>query len=63
MEPAQQVDKESEYYDYYFFHNDSGEDPIATFEGKLSQFSPISPLNYAYYQYAKGLLLKRTWRI
>ena len=59
MEPAQQVDKESEYYDYYFFHNDSGEDPIATFEGKLSQFSPISPLNYAYYQYAKGLITEK----
>ena len=52
MSPAEQVDVESAYYDYYFFRNRDSQDPIGDFENVLSQYSPITPLQYAYYQYA-----------
>ncbi|MBS7199073.1 MAG: SusC/RagA family TonB-linked outer membrane protein [Bacteroidales bacterium] len=56
MTPAQQVDKESEYYHYYFFENTEDDDPIGSFEDILSSYGAITPLYYAYYQYAKGLI-------
>lgn len=56
MTPAQQVDTEASYWDYYFLHND-GEvsDPIGSTEQNISQGSSvITPIHYAYYQRAKG---------
>ncbi len=54
MSPAEQVDVESAYYDYSFFRNRDSQDPIGDFENALGQYSPITPLQYAYYQYAKN---------
>lgn len=54
LTPAQQVQKESEYYDYYFFGG-SITDPVgSTLSGYNYGNGAISPLNYAYYQAAKG---------
>lgn len=56
MTPAQQVDTEANYWDYYFFHND-GEvtDPINDAEQAIAQGTqPVTPIQYAYYQRAKG---------
>ncbi|MDR2130409.1 MAG: SusC/RagA family TonB-linked outer membrane protein [Odoribacteraceae bacterium] len=55
MTPEQQVKTEMDYYHYYFFDND-GEvtDPIGTTESDLTAYSSISPVQYAYYQLAKG---------
>lgn len=58
MNPAEQVDREGAYWDYYFFRNRDDENPISTFENSLQQYSPITPIQYAYYQYAKGMLAK-----
>ena len=58
MTPAEQVAKESEYYEYYFLNNTKDEDPIGTFERSLSSYGQITPLQYAYYQYAKGIIKK-----
>ena len=54
MSPAEQVDVESAYYDYYFFRNRDVADPVGSFEQELTNgYSAISPLQYAYYRYAK----------
>lgn len=56
MNAEQQVNVESQYYDYYFFHND-GEvtDPLAsTLNAIESGSNAISPIQYAYYRLAKG---------
>ena len=56
MTPAQQVDTEANYWDYYFFHND-GEvtDPIKNAEQAITQGTQaVTPIQYAYYQRAKG---------
>lgn len=56
MTPAQQVDTEANYWDYYFFHND-GEvaDPINDAEQAIAQGTQaVTPIQYAYYQRAKG---------
>ena len=56
MNAEQQVALEKEYYDYYFFHND-GEvsDPIGGTESSILQGSGyVSPIQYAYYNWAKG---------
>ena len=56
LTPAQQVQVEKDYYDYYFLHND-GEiaDPFSSMETVLSgSASRISPIRYAYYKLAKG---------
>lgn len=59
MTPSQQVDTESAYYEYYYFNND-GEinDPIGSFEAGLNQGSSVTPINYAYYQLAKGAITR-----
>ena len=46
---------ETDYYDYYFFHND-GEiyDPIMSTMSDIESGKSISPLRYAYYQLANG---------
>lgn len=56
MTPAQQVDVEAGYWDYYYFNND-GEvaDPIGSTTSNLNGgTSPISPIQYAYYRLAQG---------
>lgn len=54
MNAAQQVAKESDYFEYMFFGGGSS-DPIGDFESRISNGSQsISELNYAYYQLAKG---------
>ena len=56
MTPEQQVDTESKYWDYYFFHND-GEisDPIKSASQTIAfGTQAITPIQYAYYQCAKG---------
>lgn len=56
MTPSQQVDTEANYWDYYFFHND-GEvaDPLKNTEQAITQGTQaITPIQYAYYQRAKG---------
>jgi TonB-linked SusC/RagA family outer membrane protein len=58
MNAAQQVEKESKYFDYLFFGGGSA-DPIGDFESALQQgTSAISSLKYAYYQLAKGEITK-----
>lgn len=56
MTPAQQVDTESSYWDYYFFNNDGEvDDPISSTAQSISQGrSAVTPIQYAYYQRAKG---------
>ncbi len=56
MTPEQQVQVESDYWNYYFFHND-GEvtNPIGgVFSDIEGGYSSISPIQYAYYQLATG---------
>ena len=56
MTPEQQVNMESNYWDYYFFNND-GEvaNPITSVTSRIENgASSISPIQYAYYQLAKG---------
>lgn len=56
MNAEQQVKVESDYYEYYFFNN-NGEvsNPIKSAESSInSGSSGISPIQYAYYQLAKG---------
>ena len=56
MTPAQQVDTEANYWDYYFFNNDGEVDnPISSTAQSISQGrSAVTPIQYAYYQRAKG---------
>ena len=57
MTPAQQVDKESEYYQYYFSdENPETDDPIGLFEESITDYKTITPLQWAYYQHAKGII-------
>ena len=56
LTPEQQVEKEKEYYNYYFFNN-KGEitDPIGSTEKAINGgYVPVSPIQYAYLQLAKG---------
>lgn len=55
MTPAQQVQKEREYNQYFFFDND-GEvpDPIGLTESSIYNSLVVSPIQYTYYQFAKG---------
>lgn len=56
MTPEQQVDLESKYWQYSYFDNDGEiDDPVGSMESNIKQGSAyISPINYAYYQLAKG---------
>ncbi len=56
MNPEEQVNAESAYWDYYFFRNRNDNNPISSFENSLQQYGAITPIQYAYYQYAKGQL-------
>ena len=56
MNPEEQVNAESAYWDYYFFRNRDDKNPISSFETSLQQYAAITPIQYAYYQYAKGQL-------
>ena len=54
MNAEQQVQKESEYFNYMYFGGGS-EDPVGNMETKISRgSSAISELEYAFYQAAKG---------
>ena len=56
LTPEQQVDIESDYWNYYFFDND-GEvaDPLeSTYQTIEGGSSAISPIQYAYYRLAQG---------
>ncbi len=60
MNAEQQVKVESDYYEYYFFHND-GEvsDPIGSTQTAIEGgTSAISPIQYAYYRLAKGAITR-----
>lgn len=60
MNAAQQVKVESDYFDYYFFHND-GEvvDPVGATKNLINSGSTyVSPIQYAYYQLAQGQTTK-----
>lgn len=55
LTPAQQVQVESDYYKYYFNTPEEVPDPFTSFENSLQHFANrISPVEYAYYQQAKG---------
>lgn len=56
MTPAQQVDFESKYYDYYFNSGITGTtaNQINIFESNLKIGTSISPIAYGYYQVANG---------
>ena len=58
MTPAQQVDVEADYWNYYFFDND-GEiaDPIGATTALIDGgYSAVSPILYAYYRWATGAI-------
>jgi len=60
MNAEQQVKVESDYYEYYFFNN-NGEvsNPIKSAESGINGgTSGISPIQYAYYQLAKGTITR-----
>lgn len=56
MNAEQQVNAESDYYEYYFFNNEGEiKDPIASTASTLRYgYSEISPIYYAYYRLAQG---------
>lgn len=58
MNAAEQVAKEADYWNYYFFNN-NGEvaDPIGSVASDIMQGQrSISPIQYAFYQQAQGLI-------
>ncbi|GHS94929.1 SusC/RagA family TonB-linked outer membrane protein [Bacteroidia bacterium] len=55
MTPAQQVDVESRYYDYYF-NGGVIANPIPTVADYINKGNSITPVQYAYYQLAQGLI-------
>lgn len=52
MSPAEHVDVESDYWDYYFFRNRDEADPISAFSSAYNKSSYITSIQHAYYQYA-----------
>ena len=56
LTPAQQVQVERDYYDYWFINSEGEvENPFTAFEGALeSSINRVSPIEYAYYKLAKG---------
>ncbi|MDR3339960.1 MAG: SusC/RagA family TonB-linked outer membrane protein [Candidatus Symbiothrix sp.] len=55
LTPAQQVDVESSYYDYYF-NGGVIANPISSVADFITKGNAISPVQYAYYQLAQGLI-------
>lgn len=57
MNAEEQVNAESDYWNYYFFDND-GEvsNPIGTTQSYVLGGSTVSPIQYAYYQLATGAI-------
>lgn len=58
MTPAQQVDVEGKYYDWYFNGGQYGsvDQMVKDYETGIESGSPSSPIQYAYYQLAKGTI-------
>ncbi len=56
MNPSEQVDFESNYYNWYIFSGDNGsvDDIVAGYESGIENGNSVTPVNYAYYKYAKG---------
>lgn len=56
MTPSQQVDFESKYYNYWFNSGSLGTTAgmINTFEANVESGAPVTPVQYAHYQLAKG---------
>lgn len=53
MNPSEQVDAESQYYQWYF-NNDEYSDPLSSASQVIAQGRPMSPIFYAYYQLVQG---------
>ncbi len=54
MTPAQQVDWESEYYNWWFSGGGGTvANPITRFENSIALGAPVSPVQYAWYQLKK----------
>lgn len=51
MTPAEQVDVESKFADYFFRTN-----TLASFEANIESGLSVTPVQYAYYQFKKGLI-------
>jgi TonB-linked SusC/RagA family outer membrane protein len=58
MTPSQQVDTESKYYDWYFNGGEYGtvNEMVKDFESGVESGYPATPIQYAYYQLAKGTI-------
>lgn len=55
MTPEQQVNAESDYYEYYFFNNDGEvKNPVSTVGSQIKTGTSVTPVKYAYYQLANG---------
>ena len=55
LTPAQQVQIEKDYYQYYFNTPEEVSDPISSIENSLANFANrVSPIEYAYYKQAIG---------
>jgi TonB-linked SusC/RagA family outer membrane protein len=55
MTPEEQVAAESNYYQYYFSaENTEVTDPVSTATSDIASGNVMSPVKYAYYQFAKG---------
>ncbi|WP_173003007.1 SusC/RagA family TonB-linked outer membrane protein [Chitinophaga sp. SYP-B3965] len=55
---AQQVDLEKEYWNFYYTGGAIA-NPIPTTETNITKGNPISPVQYAYYQLAKGTITQK----
>lgn len=57
MTPAQQVAAEKDFWDFYYFEKQGGKvsNPIGDTQSAIDKGSSISPIQYAYFQWAKGL--------
>lgn len=56
LTPAQQVDLESSYYDYYY-KNVSGASALTA--TNITNGNPITPVQYAYYQFTLGMITQK----
>ena len=59
MTPEQQVEKEREFFDYYFFNNGGAiNDPVGTTLSYINGGKNVTPIQYAYCQLAQGEITK-----